>query len=486
MDDSCEDMLASLGEDLQLEVLKVLQEDADKESMQAVLQTSRDMRLRASSLIHKLVVYHVYGLDWFPIHAAITSLELRLRLSHVVEWLSTPAVAGRLLLVTRAKLQLVEHNDTEADDIQALLASVVDALAHACPNLRSLVASSLYIPIVSSSFFEALRDHLPNLTQLEICDDDYTAHYHEGRAFDNAGIEWAACLPAGLTKLHLNSVKLHHALLQHLVSMPSLVDVRAWSLSVGNDDLQTPVQSDACAWRKLQLSENFPDFRDVCRFTTWPSNVELIGSHFHWNFDPPSAAQTDAVATAAHRLSTCNLSSSCTFNLSWKDAPDVATIADIISALAPLAGGIPALCLEYCPITAALLDELALSLPHTHTLIFEDGCAIYSDAWVRLLTLTFVTTIYFNSKINLGKALALATSVPRGMSLSFGCYGGFYPAEAPPRVQRLLRREPEAWDRFKAFLAKRRTAAGLPPVLIHVPPRPEDEDLYEGVAEDSD
>ena len=72
--------------------------------MQSILQTSRDLRLQASSLIHKLVVREEGALDRFPRLAVITTLELKLRLTSLVEWLNTAAPTGRLLHVTRADL----------------------------------------------------------------------------------------------------------------------------------------------------------------------------------------------------------------------------------------------------------------------------------------------------------------------------------------------------------------------------------------------
>ena len=431
MDHGCVDLLASLGEDLQLEVIKVLQKDADKDSMQAVLQTSRDLRLRASALIHKLVVCNnsnnMMDTDRFPRHAVnITSLELRITsqvIASVVEWLNTAALTDRLLLVTRADLvvQLPRRVQQEDEDEEAkderdfadaeandlVLAFVVAALAHACPNLSSLIVSStdLFEDVLSRSFFEAIGRHLPNLAQLEFLDTHVPQVPMNDTSYgiDFAGIDWAACLPAGLTKLHLWRVNLHRSLLQQLVRMPLLVDVQAWSLSDYKDDMSMPVQSDTCAWRKLQLGNMFPDFREVCRFSTWPSNVKLVETQclegpytFHWKLGQSSVEQTDAVATAAQRLSTCDLSSSGTFKLScWQNwqgvehhtgISDAAAAVGIISALALLASSIPALWLIGWPISASLLDELAWLLPYTHTLIITD-CTIGEDARARLLRL---------------------------------------------------------------------------------------------------
>ena len=473
-------LLTSLGEDLKLEVVKALRRTADKASMQAVLQTSRDMRRRASSLINKLVVGWdgANAMTHFPRQAIITSLELQLRLIFVVEWLDTAALTGRLLPVTRAHLAVPHEEQHYGHEGLDALGAIVAALAQACPNLRSLVVSctDLSSGILTKAFFAALRDHLPNLTQLEVVE---LGGRWPSFSLASEGINWVACLPAGLTKLHLNEVNLHHSLLQHLVRMPHLVDVQAWSLS-SEDELHMPVQSDSCAWRKLQLGCMFPDFRDVCRFSTWPSSVQVVEidrpdrscfedvlTSCQWMLDPPSAAQTDAVAAAAQKLATCNISLSGTFTVIWKQMPDIASsTADILSALAPLAGRIPSLGLRNWPITSALLDELVLSLPHTHTLVIEEECTISSEAWVRLLTLSSVTTLTFLAKVPLAEAVALAVSVPRAIHLSFGCNG--YPAFR-------TRRERATWDTFVASLAARRTALGLPPVIIVVPLTPEDE-----------
>ena len=465
MDHSRGDLLALLGNDLQSEVFKALRRNADNSSIQAILQASRNLRLRASAFIHKLVVWDEDAMIHFPRHAVITSLELQLRLISVDEWLNAAEPTGRLLHVTRAHLAVqrphVDDWGAIANDV-GLAALLVPALAHACPNLSSLVVSSYNQSreILTRSFFEALRDHLPNLSQLEF---EETQLNYAPLDLSHAGIDWAACLPAGLTMLHLGHVNLHHSLLQQLVRMPHLVDVQAWSLSARYDDLQLPVQSDACAWRKLQLGELFPDFREVCRFTSWPSSVKLVKpwstpleSHtFHWDI-MPDVDQTDTVATAAQKLSTCDLSSSGTFKVSWQNLPEgPASPIRIISALAPLAASIPALCLENCPITASLLDQLARSLPHTHTL-FLKCCAISNDAWVRLLTLSSVTALSFKSRVPLAEAVALAASVPRALQLWLD--------------EKVLRnfgaRNRASWDVFVASLAERRMASGLPPVII--------------------
>ena len=221
------------------------------------------------------------------------------------------------------------------------------------------------------------------------------------------------------------------------------------------------VQSNACAWQRLQLGEVFPHFLEVCRFSTWPSSVQIvetqfdIGHTFHWDL-MPDVDQTDAVATAAKQLSTCNVSSSGTFKLSWMNLPDGPALPiRILSALAPLAGSIPALCLENCPITASLLDELARSLPYTHTL-FLKCCAIRNDAWVRLLTLSSVTAISFKSRVPLAEAVALAAAVPRAMQLWLDVQV----------LQHFGPRNRASWDVFVASLAERRMASGLPPVII--------------------
>ena len=518
MDHGCVDLLASLGEDLQLEVIKVLQKDADKDSMQAVLQTSRDLRLRASALIHKLVVCNnsnnTMDNDRFPRHAVnITSLELRITsqvIASVVEWLNTAALTDRLLLVTRADLVVQlprrvqqededeedkdekDFADAEANDL--VLAFVVAALAHACPNLSSLVVSStdLFEDVLSRSFFEAIGAHLPNLTQLEFLD---TYVYRVPRndssyGINFEGIDWAACLPAGLTKLHLWRVALHRPLLQQLLRMLLLVDVKAWSISTHDDDLSRPVQSDACAWRKLQLGNMFPDFREVCRFSTWPSGVKLVETQclegpytFHWKLGRPSVGQTGAVATAAQRLSTCDLSSSGTFKLSWhigvcrrgmwqREGPQIsddAAAAGIISALAPLAGSIPALWLDNWPVSASLLDELAWLLPYTHTLIITD-CTISEDAWARLLRLPSVTAFSNRSEVPMVEALAPAVQpVPQSLSrlwLSENRNSRYMSYAARDRGQ-------ASWNALTATLSEQRIAMGLPPVVIADPHGPE-------------
>ena len=246
-----------------------------------------------------------------------------------------------------------------------------------------------------------------------------------------------------------------------------LEEVRVRSICASDGDGQQALQSDACRWRRLQIG-HFPSFWDVCRFTSWPTVcLALFGEYpACWTLGPPSPGQTQAVAQAATRLASCtgSMLHGKSFVISWESFPtDPASSAGIISALAPMAGNITALSLNNWTITAALLDELALSLPHTSRLHFR-RCTFTSEAWLRLLTLASVTAIFFHAvtkpedrlpehQVRLLDAVAYTLSVPRAMKIYFqeGCLS----------ASDLL-----AWRAFVPSLATRRSLLGVPPLTI--------------------
>ena len=462
-----------LGSDLQLSILSSLKQQGDKDAIQAVLQTSRALRILASSLICKLEVCDIAALSRFPQHATITTIQLVMRpsesrahveLPDVPAWLATTSAAGRRLRAITTLSMTMPHARQQPG---ASLSALILAIGQAFPNLRDLSVDGLdrAADEPATAFFQALGKHLPNITTLCVLVND--ANFC---TLDVPGIDWAACLPAGICKIILD-VDLHPALLQQLAQMPSLTEVTAWALSMDMaGDGPSAVQSEACAWRMLKLVL-FPSFEDVCRFSSWPRFSLQKDEHDHPNFSwilgPHSPEQTMALATAAARLATCTDIDlawlACAFTIGWTDFPseETASAIGVISALAPLADKLLALRLEGWTISAAILDELALALPHTHSLDFTD-CIITSSAWVRLLTLTSVTRLSFSKEFGnqparlrpkLHEATAFAASVPRAMALSLG-QGVLEAADVG------------AWDTFLESLEMRRMVLGLPMLTI--------------------
>ena len=477
-----------LGTDLQLSILSVLRQQADRESLQAVLQTSHTMQLLASSLIHAAVVCDAEVLtSRFPRHATLASMQLVMQpaenkptdpyigIAAVIPWLETSYASGcssRLRCVTDVKLKLPYDEGERWQQDEALVVAIIEALSRACPGLRSLCVHNLDRDneTLMIAFFKALVEHLPGLAELEVgLGSEYL--------FDLriAGIDWAASLPPALCKLTLPLIDVDLSLLQHLVRMPKLVEVEAHRLPEKDGDswIQSPLDSDSCAWQVLKLA-NLPSFNTVCQFTAWPRVLlNMTNSDFkcfsNWQLDPPCPAQTAAVLTAAERLTTCSYTASALgdlFIIKWEERlQDPASAAGIISALAPLARMIPKLRLINWPISAALLDEVAQALPQTSDIAFQYGCSMTSDAWVRLLTLTSVTHISFflmGKSIQLADFVSFMTAVPRAISVGFD--RRYIPVMDFAPV--MSASDLEAWDRFEPSLAQRRRDMGLPPLTI--------------------
>ena len=481
-----------LGTDLQLSILSVLRQQADRESLQAVLQTSHMMQLLASSLIHAAVICDAEVLiSRFPRHATLTSMQLVMQpaedkpmapcigFAAVISWLESSYACGctsRLRCVTDVKLKLPYDQGEVGQQDEALVVAAIEALSRACPGMRNLCVHNLDRDneALMIAFFKALVEHLPGLAELEVgLGSEYL--------FDLqiAGIDWAASLPPVLRKLTLPLFDVDRSLLQHLVRMPKLVEVEADRLDVqlpeedGDSWIQSPLDSDSCAWQVLKLA-SLPSFKTVSRFTTWPRVLlEMTCSDFecfsNWKLGPPCPAQTAAVSKAAERLSTCSYTASALgdlFIIRWEEKlQDSASAAGIISALAPLAIMIPKLRFLNWPISAALLDEVAQALPHTSSIGFEGGCSLTSDAWVRLLTLTSVTHISFfmmGETIPLADFVSFMTAVPRSMSV------GFFRCHVPIMdfAPVMSSGDLEAWERFEPSLAQRRMALGLPALTI--------------------
>ena len=456
----------NLGDDLQLKILSIFtQGRGDKDSLNTLLQTSRSLRTLVSSLIHKIEVRSIDALAKFPRHATITAMKLNLvlELPAMLSWLVIASSAGtRLNSVTDISV-LPCHLSNAPQMDAASVAPFIIAIGQACPNLQGLAVGHLDVhhrePIVA--LFTAIGLHLPNLSSLKI------GIPSGSNLLSSWNIDWAASLPRGLKVLHLPFNDLHHDLLQHLLQMPQLEEVRVRSIDASAGDGQQAWHSDACTWRKLQLRQ-LPSFQDVCRFTTWPAvSLALLDEYpAFWALGPPSPGQTQAVAKAATRLASCSggMLHGKPFSIRWKYVPtEPESSAGIISALAPMADDITVLSLDNWTITTALIDELAQSLPHTSRLHFR-RCTFTSEAWLRLLTLTSATALYFHASTKLGDrlpehqvqladAIAYALSVPHAMKIFFheGCMSAF---------------DMLAWKAFIPSLETRRTLLGVPPLTI--------------------
>ena len=428
----------SLGHDLQLAILSLLKQWEDKESMQAAMQTARDLRLLASSLISTIEVRDAFALAHYPRHAAaITSMRLKMYILPLAEhmepfcmvtWLrSTTTACNRLAAVTRVRVELQWPDDDvdpmEPDVMDSLLASI----GRACPNLRCLRIDSIdrEDEVLVCAMFAAIGQRLPAIIelQLELTWND-EAVMIEG--FDIAGIDWAACLPRGLQKFS-SFVQLHPELLQQLARLPSLAEVEVCNL--GDEDDTTEVQSSSCAWKVLTVMGcYYPSCKTLGRFTAAMPSLHLYCDEpAFWDLDDASQVEGGSVAKAAAWLSHIR---NCPEELSigWViHIPDAATTtAGIIAALAPLSG-LVLLELYHWPVSEATLDELALALPNVGKLILN-SCSMSSGAWLRMLSLTSVTDLRITRSldgetISLAQIIAFTSAVSRPMALTFagGC-----------------------------------------------------------------
>ena len=219
----------SLGHDLQLAILSILKRRDDKVSLQAVLQTSSDLRRLGSSLISSIEIRDAYALNHFPRHAtAITSMELWMCPSPgkehmappcMVSWLQfTSAACDRLAAVTNMLLELPQSSWEDEEDYKpwpmdpATMDDLLTSIGGACPNLRRMYIGGIdrsdegLVRAMSTS----IGQHFPGIVELQL----ELASESDIWDFDIPGIDWGACLPRALQKFS-SPVRLHHGLLQH-------------------------------------------------------------------------------------------------------------------------------------------------------------------------------------------------------------------------------------------------------------------------------
>ena len=413
-----------LGHDLQLSILSVLKQRKDKNSLQAVMQTSRDLRLLASSLISSIEIRVASALADYPRLAAITSMQLRMMPSpgearmeppDMVSWLQATSAAGnRLAAVTIVEVELPGILGAMAP---ATMDCLLTSIARACPNLRCLRMYNIKREEdVVRAMFTAIGQHLPGIIELQLALDLDQSVYD----FAIAGIDWAACLPRGLQKFS-SSIQLHHELLQQLVLMPALTEVTVWGLSIGGEE-HLEVQSKACAWRILRT--DFPSFQLLGRFSAAMPFLQLRpyedDDQSLWNLG--ADVEGPAVAKAAAWLSKlCNCPKELTLSLG--QARSVSS-AGLLSSLAPLSGRLVSLGLGNWPVSVRTLDELAEALPNVCTLSLWSCSISDSSAWSRMLALTSVTDLRIygpadnGSTIPLAQIMAFASAIARPMALT--------------------------------------------------------------------
>ena len=424
----------SLGSDLQRLVLTKLSQRFDQCSLQAVMQTSRDLRLLASSFVSGIEIGDASALAHYPRHAGIKRMNLcmqpftdeaHMEPSCMVTWLQSTAACNRLAAVTSVSVELPGR-------LQAMDAATMNKLlvriGIACPNLRSLRIEGFMREEedVIRAMFAAIGQHLPGIIKLQLDwgnslqgNEYYKVDMPIHHDLHIAGIDWAACLPRGLQKF-TGDISLHHELLQQLVLMPSLTEVEVYSLSIAEgEELLEEVQSEVCAWRSLRISSSdSPSCQEFGRFTAAMPLLAIYMRKLEWSF---RAAEGPILAKAASWLSQIH---NCPKELKLElNSAATASTAGLISSLAPLSGSLVSLELRRWPVTRRTIDELAAALPSVHKLTLW-SCSLSSCAWDRMSSLTSVTDLAIcqtvgSRSIPLAQIIAFTSAISHPMALTF-------------------------------------------------------------------
>ena len=235
-------------------IVSCLWKAKDRESLQALMQTSRELRVMISSMIDAVVVQDAESMHIFPRHAIVRKLGLGRCPAKAVIWLRTFAASGpradkRLLQIESVNLNVSLHpkeiqlcGEVKPEDIT----EVFDAIASLCPNMHSLAVRLSEERAINIALLQSLGKQLPHVT--ELCLDSVWVDILQDIG-DN--VDWPLHIPPNLTKLSLPSSTLPRDLIQHLVQMPTLVEVSAAGL---DDDPggRPAINTETCAWKKLR------------------------------------------------------------------------------------------------------------------------------------------------------------------------------------------------------------------------------------------
>ena len=368
-------------------------------------------------------------------------------------WAAAPE---RLLTVTKVQVHTISANDEDAwEDVPDHLDALLEAISCSCPNATSLEIFSLLKgeAHLAAPFFASLGHHLPHLLELRA-----SSHPPNDDVVEVPGStaqQWAACLPPGLRKLALPGMAIHGNMLQHLVTMPSLIELEAFSLcEYGARGPFPAVQSEACAWQVLRLHD-LPAWGLINSFSTWPVGLKLEVSspgavEFEWGLEmPPSRQQALAVWEAAAKLSACidspRFPLSCLVlacRVESRMSPsEAATAVALIYALKPLDATLQGVRLKRWRVTAGVLQALTMYLPNTVMLGLED-CIVDSGAWQCLSVQPRLERLLFlgRTRTTLAQILVLAEGVKQGLEIlvGMGCMTAADRAAVPSAAWSLL------------------------------------------------
>ena len=306
-------------------------------------------------------------------------------------------------------------------------------------------------------------------------------------------VDWAACIPPNLQKLHLTWEFPPLDLLEHMVlTMPCLRDVKVnkcleWSEPFGAEaDLVGQ-----CKWEKLAVN-GLLTFRDINLFPDL-DGVTITSYHedcrYCWTLDASNPDLEQELASAAEKLAELDVSGndwllSLTtgkkfLNLEWLGSwgrvqtsprhPNLDQALAVIRALAPLAERLPALDLTSWLVTKELMDQVDATLSHTTSIIISSrliqGCARQRLATIsRLISLEAVTSITFSGwdAEAMQIVLAAALHAPRAMTFKLRKGYGYPDCEAITDHNRLV------WESAMSAMSKSRAGMGLPAHVTEV------------------
>ena len=443
-DDPNVDQPRHLSGDIHSIIVSFLWRQNDQASVNAFMQTSRELRLRTSALISKIKLTDMLAQGHFPRHATLRTLDLALPVEKATMWLQAiwTVVPERLRLVSKILVHTdCTSNDYEWDAMPEHLKALPEVISYACSNTASLELVSLFdgSALDTTAFLRALGQHgLPHLLELRV---GRLPGREIVEIYDWSPTQMAACFPPGLRKLALPCVVIHNELLQYLVNMPSLIELEAFSLCPGARGPFPVVQSEACTWQVLRLQE-LPHWGLINSFTAWPGiRLEVLPPAagdkpwkypaFEWGLDAPSLQAASAVGEAAAKLAACiddplRMLSHQRHDLVFAfdsimepEASDAAVA--LISALAPLDGILRGIRLARWRVTAEVLQALTVFLPNTFRLGLKD-CIMNNGAWQRLTVQPRLESLSFLgvTQITLSNVLLLAKGVRQCMEISVG------------------------------------------------------------------
>ena len=280
---------------------------------------------------------------------------------------------------------------------------------------------------LSLDFFAALSQ-LPNLRELTV-----------SRGYDNlrapSGLLLCLAGPLNLVTLNLRNFTLGHEEVQLLAEMPGLRHVSASRMLP-----TSAIRAGQCSWATLELESLPYNNPNVVQYLPLKAGVQLsITLSSDWSLGlaetPADVAMTaHSVAQASAILANCLVPTSHPdFFLRWEELPSelaAQTVAQVIVALAPLAGAInwdradngfalPArLILEIWEVDSATLQAVASTLPGLRCIGF-DACQLTSAAWLQLHEMPACSDILFCGRTSIGHTdiIPFISTIKRACSL---------------------------------------------------------------------